>query len=130
MSNFMDNLNGGSTGNDAGMTGQQNDGMTGQQNEGMTGQSGGFDQGGMTGQSGGMSGQSGGMTGQSGGMTGQQNTNSGGGEDYLDKALDFGEKKFGGGREVGRGTNEKITDGLRSGFEKLTGKDVPDKFSN
>ncbi|KAJ7021851.1 hypothetical protein C8F04DRAFT_1139861 [Mycena alexandri] len=76
---------------------------------------------------------SGGSTGNNSGLTGQQNTNNGmngGGEDYLDKALDFGEKKFGGGKELGRNTNEKITDAVRSGIEKVTGKDVPAKFSN
>ncbi|KAJ7033707.1 hypothetical protein C8F04DRAFT_1395886 [Mycena alexandri] len=76
---------------------------------------------------------SGGSTGNNTGVTGQQTTNNGmngGGEDYLDKGLDFGEKKFGGGKELGRGTNEKITDAVRSGFEKVTGKDVPSKFSN
>jgi len=29
-----------------------------------------------------------------------------------------------------RSTNEKITDGAREQFEKATGKNVPDKFSN
>ncbi|KAJ7778341.1 hypothetical protein B0H16DRAFT_1503150 [Mycena metata] len=64
---------------------------------------------------------------------GQQTTNNGmngGGEDYLDKALDFAEKKLGGGKELGRNTNEKITDSVRTGFEKVTGKNVPAKFSN
>ncbi|KUL91986.1 hypothetical protein ZTR_01193 [Talaromyces verruculosus] len=54
-------------------------------------------------------------------------------EDYLDKGLDFVEKKFGQGKvdpAKMRSTNEKITDGARSMFEKMTGKDVPDKFSN
>ncbi|OCK75326.1 hypothetical protein K432DRAFT_272950, partial [Lepidopterella palustris CBS 459.81] len=56
-------------------------------------------------------------------------------EDYLDKALDAAEKKFGGKYGAGdpaknRNINEKITDGARNMFEKATGKDVPDKFSN
>ncbi|KAH6859246.1 hypothetical protein B0T12DRAFT_481598 [Alternaria alternata] len=55
-------------------------------------------------------------------------------EDYLDKGLDAAEKKFGGAAgqdtEKNRGVNEKITDGARNMFEKATGKDVPDKFSN
>ena len=29
-----------------------------------------------------------------------------------------------------RETNEKVTDGARGAFEKATGKNVPDKFSN
>ncbi|KAF5337683.1 hypothetical protein D9757_014270 [Collybiopsis confluens] len=49
-------------------------------------------------------------------------------EDYGDKALDFIEKKT--GHVLGRGTNEKITDGIRTQFEKATGKPVPSKFSN
>ncbi|KAJ5377130.1 uncharacterized protein N7496_004539 [Penicillium cataractarum] len=56
-----------------------------------------------------------------------------GNEDYLDKALDSAERKFGGGKvdpEKMRSTNEKITDGAREQFEKLTGKHVPEKFSN
>jgi len=56
------------------------------------------------------------------------------GEDYLDKGLDAAEKKWGGSAgqdtEKNRGVNEKITDGARNLFEKATGKDVPDKFSN
>jgi len=56
-----------------------------------------------------------------------------GGQDYLDKAVDSVEKKFGGGKidpNKMRSTNEKITDGAREQFEKATGKNVPDKFSN
>ncbi|KAI9735969.1 MAG: hypothetical protein M1834_001435 [Cirrosporium novae-zelandiae] len=54
-------------------------------------------------------------------------------EDYLDKAVDFAEKKFGKGKidpAKSRNMNEKITDGARNMFEKATGKNVPDKFSN
>merc|ERR1712039_235101 len=55
-------------------------------------------------------------------------------EDYLDKGLDAVEKKFGGSMgqntEKNRGINEKITDGARNMFEKATGKNVPEKFSN
>ncbi|EUC32573.1 hypothetical protein COCCADRAFT_5757 [Bipolaris zeicola 26-R-13] len=55
-------------------------------------------------------------------------------EDYLDKGLDAVEKKYGGASTEDtqryRGVNEKITDGARNMFEKATGKDVPDKFSN
>ncbi|KAJ7754417.1 hypothetical protein B0H16DRAFT_1542249 [Mycena metata] len=70
---------------------------------------------------------------------GQQTTNNGmngGGETILTRfarliiALDFAEKKLGGGKELGRNTNEKITDSVRTGFEKVTGKNVPAKFSN
>ncbi|RAO64901.1 uncharacterized protein BHQ10_000913 [Talaromyces amestolkiae] len=54
-------------------------------------------------------------------------------EDYVDKGLDFAEKKYGQGKidpAKMRSTNEKITDGARNLFEKVTGKDVPSKFSN
>ncbi|OJJ44446.1 hypothetical protein ASPZODRAFT_18637 [Penicilliopsis zonata CBS 506.65] len=54
-------------------------------------------------------------------------------EDYLDKALDSAERKFGGGKvdpAKMRDTNEKITDGARTQFESMTGKKVPEKFSN
>ncbi|KAJ4405119.1 hypothetical protein N0V91_005481 [Didymella pomorum] len=55
-------------------------------------------------------------------------------EDYLDKGLDAAEKKFGGSMgqdaQKNRAVNEKITDGARNMFEKATGKNVPDKFSN
>ncbi|KAB2576325.1 hypothetical protein BFW01_g9096 [Lasiodiplodia theobromae] len=55
-------------------------------------------------------------------------------EDYLDKGLDAAEKKYGGSwgqdTEKHRAMNEKITDTAREKFESMTGKDVPDKFSN
>jgi len=56
-------------------------------------------------------------------------------EDYLDKGLDAVEKKFGGQYGLSnpvknRNVNEKITDGARNLFEKATGKNVPEKFSN
>ncbi|KAL1394068.1 hypothetical protein HDK64DRAFT_334507 [Phyllosticta capitalensis] len=61
-----------------------------------------------------------------------QTSNTAGGssqnEDYLDKGLDSFEKKK--GLPVNRDTNEKITDAARGAFEKVTGKDVPDKISN
>ncbi|MCJ1414729.1 hypothetical protein MMC32_001056 [Xylographa parallela] len=57
-----------------------------------------------------------------------------GGEDYLDKALDAVEKKFGGAKfqdpNTNRAMNEKITDAIRNFFEKITGKKVPSKYSN
>ncbi|MCJ1485602.1 hypothetical protein MMC06_005777 [Schaereria dolodes] len=59
--------------------------------------------------------------------------NAGGQEDYLDKGVDAAEKKFGGGKidpQKERGVNEKVTDQARGMFEKVTGKNVPDKFSN
>ena len=40
------------------------------------------------------------------------------------------EKKFGQGKvdpQKQRATNEKVTDGIRGQFEKMTGKHVPDK---
>ncbi|OOO04890.1 hypothetical protein OAory_01112270 [Aspergillus oryzae] len=56
-------------------------------------------------------------------------------KDYVDKGLDSIEKKFGGGRinpddPKVRQTNEKFTDGARSKFESMTGKHIPEKFSN
>ncbi|KAK4683841.1 hypothetical protein P7C73_g6375, partial [Tremellales sp. Uapishka_1] len=44
-------------------------------------------------------------------------------QDTLDKGVDSVMKKFGKGQSTG--TTEKISDGIRSGFKKLTGKDVP-----
>jgi len=62
-------------------------------------------------------------------MAQQQQGNAGGQqEDYVDKGLDMAEKKE--GVNLDRSTNEKITDTAREGFESITGKDVPDKFSN
>lgn len=46
-------------------------------------------------------------------------------EDYVDKGLDAGEKKF--GMHQSRETNEKITDTGRGLYEKQTGKKVSDK---
>ncbi|KIK55624.1 hypothetical protein GYMLUDRAFT_175301 [Collybiopsis luxurians FD-317 M1] len=51
-----------------------------------------------------------------GGMMGNSSNQN---EDYGDKALDFIEKKT--GHVLGRGTNEKITDGIRNQYEKATG---------
>jgi len=54
-------------------------------------------------------------------------------EDYADKGLDAAEKKFGGGKidaTKERGVNEKVTDKARDMFEKSTGKNIPEKFSN
>ncbi|CDS02027.1 uncharacterized protein SPSC_02786 [Sporisorium scitamineum] len=52
----------------------------------------------------------------------EQNTGAGQ-QDALDKAVQFGEKKL--GHEQSASTTEKISDGIRTGFKKLTGKDVP-----
>ncbi|KAI9052624.1 hypothetical protein LZ554_003966 [Drepanopeziza brunnea f. sp. 'monogermtubi'] len=61
--------------------------------------------------------------------SGQQQQQAGGQQkDYGDKALDFIEKKT--GHQMGAGTNEKITDGLRGFYEKNTGKKVDPKWSN
>ncbi|KAH7406732.1 hypothetical protein DE146DRAFT_753286 [Phaeosphaeria sp. MPI-PUGE-AT-0046c] len=55
-------------------------------------------------------------------------------EDYLDKAFGAGAKKFGGaqGQKIAgnRAMSEKITDGMRKAFEKVTGKKVSSKISN
>ncbi|KAE9978552.1 hypothetical protein BLS_000485 [Venturia inaequalis] len=64
-------------------------------------------------------------------LGGSSNTNAGAAgqkEDYVDKALDMGEKKF--GVKSDRSVNEKVTDTARNMFEKATGKNVPDKVSN
>ncbi|KAH7378673.1 hypothetical protein BKA66DRAFT_466428 [Pyrenochaeta sp. MPI-SDFR-AT-0127] len=57
-----------------------------------------------------------------------------GGQDYLDKAFQTGAKKFGGaqGQKIAgnRAMSEKITDGIRKAFEKVTGKKVSSKISN
>jgi len=69
-------------------------------------------------------------------MNSNTNTNAAAGqnEDYLDKGLDAAEKKWGGSMgqdtQKNRAVNEKITDGARNMFEKATGKNVPEKFSN
>jgi len=73
------------------------------------------------------------MLGGGGSSGGGQQAANPGGEDYGDKGLDAIEKKFGEGKvdpNKMRSTNEKITDGAREQFEKLTGKNVPEKFSN
>ncbi|WWC86285.1 uncharacterized protein L201_001158 [Kwoniella dendrophila CBS 6074] len=44
-------------------------------------------------------------------------------QDFLDKGVDYGLKQTGHGQSAS--TTEKISDGVRSGFKKLTGKDVP-----
>ncbi|VDC05488.1 unnamed protein product [Peniophora sp. CBMAI 1063] len=67
--------------------------------------------------------------GEQGFNSGSQNqVQSTGQEDYVDKGLDAFEKKE--GLPENRGINEKITDTARNMFEKDTGVDVPDKFSN
>ncbi|KAJ5692769.1 hypothetical protein N7462_002192 [Penicillium macrosclerotiorum] len=71
--------------------------------------------------------------GSSSGSGSSSNANTSGKEDYMDKGLDSVERKFGGGKidpEKMRGTNEKITDTVREKFESMTGKEVPEKFSN
>ncbi|KAJ9099212.1 hypothetical protein QFC21_004092 [Naganishia friedmannii] len=49
---------------------------------------------------------------------------AGGNQDALDKGVAMGMKKAGynGGSAS---TTEKISDGIRTGFKKMTGKDVP-----
>ncbi|KAH3916740.1 hypothetical protein HBI56_049610 [Parastagonospora nodorum] len=55
-------------------------------------------------------------------------------QDPLDKAFAAGAKKFGGaqGQKIAgnRATSEKITDGMRKVYEKITGKKVNSKISN
>ncbi|KAI1273024.1 hypothetical protein F5Y07DRAFT_378154 [Xylaria sp. FL0933] len=50
-------------------------------------------------------------------------------DDYGDKGAEFVNKKYG-NNKLDRNQLEKITDGARGGIEKMTGKDIPDKFSN
>ncbi|TFK49405.1 hypothetical protein OE88DRAFT_1662974 [Heliocybe sulcata] len=61
-------------------------------------------------------------------MQGQQNPaattqSTTGNGDMLDKGVDYAEKRA--GHEQSHSTTEKISDGLRKGFTKMTGKDVP-----
>lgn len=60
--------------------------------------------------------------------------NNPGGDDYLDKAFNFAATKFGGaqGQKIAnnRGLSEKITDGMRKAYEKVTGTKVDPKISN
>lgn len=69
------------------------------------------------------------------------NNNQGGdNRDYLDKALEAIEKKIPGkagarfqgpdASQKNRAMNEKITDAIRKGIEKLTGRKMPSKVSN
>ncbi|KAH7066997.1 hypothetical protein FB567DRAFT_633599 [Paraphoma chrysanthemicola] len=55
-------------------------------------------------------------------------------QDPLDKAFAAGAKHFGGaqGQKIAgdRAKSEKITDGLRKVYEKITGKKVNPKYSN
>ncbi|KAK7923782.1 hypothetical protein PG985_007853 [Apiospora marii] len=50
-------------------------------------------------------------------------------QDYGDKAAGFLDKKYNGGK-LGEAKLEKITDGLRTGYEKATGNKVNPKISN
>ncbi|KAJ5730454.1 uncharacterized protein N7483_004962 [Penicillium malachiteum] len=75
------------------------------------------------------------LGGGSSSSSGSNSNQASGNEDYLDKGLDSLESKFGGGKvdphsSKMRETNEKITDTAREKFESLTGKKVPEKFSN
>ncbi|RMJ22743.1 hypothetical protein PHISP_06386 [Aspergillus sp. HF37] len=67
------------------------------------------------------------------GSHGQEGSSDSSQKDYLDKAVEKAEEKFGGGKvdpEKMRETNEKITDTAREKFEGMTGREVPEKFSN
>ncbi|KAF2150021.1 hypothetical protein K461DRAFT_323513 [Myriangium duriaei CBS 260.36] len=55
---------------------------------------------------------------------------AGGQEDYVDKGVDFLEKKEGKDPSKLRQVNEKVTDTARGMFEKATGKPVNPKISN
>ncbi|BGP46223.1 hypothetical protein JCM10450v2_002063 [Rhodotorula kratochvilovae] len=62
------------------------------------------------------------------GIGGQGATTTGGGGDALDKGISGLLKK--GGHAQSNSTVEKISDGVRSIFKKVTGKDVPVKDQN
>ncbi|EJD07737.1 uncharacterized protein FOMMEDRAFT_150280 [Fomitiporia mediterranea MF3/22] len=55
--------------------------------------------------------------------TTQNTAATGGNGDMLDKGVDFAERRA--GHEQSHSTTEKISDGIRKGFQKATGKDVP-----
>ncbi|ROT38426.1 hypothetical protein SODALDRAFT_332995 [Sodiomyces alkalinus F11] len=57
-----------------------------------------------------------------------QSAQSGQKEDYGDKAFSAASQKT--GQNIDRDTQEKMTDTGRDMFEKGTGKNVPEKFSN
>ncbi|KAI0513330.1 hypothetical protein F5B22DRAFT_612093 [Xylaria bambusicola] len=66
------------------------------------------------------------------GMTSNQATTAPAGgqkDDYGDKAAQYLNHKYNNDK-LDRSQMEKITDGAREGFEKLTGKNVPSKISN
>ncbi|KAI1120143.1 hypothetical protein F5Y10DRAFT_258984 [Nemania abortiva] len=50
-------------------------------------------------------------------------------DDYGDKGAEYVNKKYLNDK-MSRDQLEKVTDSAREGFEKMTGKNVPDKFSN
>ncbi len=60
-------------------------------------------------------------------MSGQTNeqAKAAGKQDYIDQGVSMGEKKA--GHSTNAGTTEKISDGMRTGFKKATGKDAPVK---
>ncbi|KAI1264769.1 hypothetical protein F5Y18DRAFT_78493 [Xylariaceae sp. FL1019] len=68
--------------------------------------------------------------------TGSGNTNTntstsstGQTSDYGDKGAEYINKKYN-NDSMSKDQLEKITDGAREGFEKISGKDIPDKYSN
>ncbi|KAB5518172.1 hypothetical protein GE09DRAFT_1230588 [Coniochaeta sp. 2T2.1] len=67
------------------------------------------------------------LTGGGNPLTGNHGAGAGN-KDYGDKAFDALAKKS--GHNVGPSTGEKITDGARGVFEKVTGKKVDPKYSN
>ncbi|KAL5504843.1 hypothetical protein ACEPAH_7506 [Sanghuangporus vaninii] len=58
----------------------------------------------------------------------QNNNNTSGDGDMLDKGVDFAEGKA--GHKQSHSTTEKISDGVRTGFKKISGKDVPIQDKN
>lgn len=75
-------------------------------------------------------------SGGGGGMMDKVNNGLGGGqsgeknEDALDKGVDFAQERMGQGSQnnesaVEQAKDEKISDGIRSGYKGATGKDIP-----
>ncbi|PHH60757.1 hypothetical protein CDD81_1295 [Ophiocordyceps australis] len=62
------------------------------------------------------------------GEAGKEGGKEAGGDDYVDKAFSAAAKKS--GHNIDRETQEKITDGGRTAYEKMTGSKVNPKISN
>ncbi|KAI3318100.1 hypothetical protein HD806DRAFT_540569 [Xylariaceae sp. AK1471] len=63
------------------------------------------------------------------GLGGSNTAPTGQKDDFGDKGAGYVNKKYF-GNKLGHDQLEKITDAGRENIEKMTGKDIPDKFSN